>query len=279
MGKLIDALWGRKPKGSAPARDIASLVQGLGQDAIQLWKRDRPSKSYLGGEPKLPDGVEWPHRNGEPLAFLARISLADLQSKMQVEWLPSTGALLFFYDSKQQPWGFDPKDRGGWAVLLAPDIEPMDKRQFRRHENLLPHRPVELTHISVLPSSERPEVAALELSQAEFDLYQTELQNRYGGLPMHQVLGVPSPVQGDSMERECQLASNGVYCGDEKGYSTALARSLEPGAVGWKLLLQLDSDDDLGVMWGDAGVLYFWVEEAAARQGRFDNAWLVLQCA
>lgn len=42
--------------------------------------------------------------------------------------------------------------------------------------------------------------------------------------------------------------------------------------------MQVDSDDDLGVMWGDAGMLYFWVEESAARAGDFSNAWVILQC-
>ena len=51
-----------------------------------------------------------------------------------------------------------------------------------------------------------------------------------------------------------------------------------PGAANWRLLLQFDTDDDLGVMWGDAGVIYYWVEAPAALAGRFENAWLILQC-
>jgi len=54
--------------------------------------------------------------------------------------------------------------------------------------------------------------------------------------------------------------------------------SLKPGAANWHLLLQFDTDDDLGLMWGDGGRLYFWVEAEAGRDGRFDNAWLILQC-
>ena len=42
--------------------------------------------------------------------------------------------------------------------------------------------------------------------------------------------------------------------------------------------LQIDTDDELNVMWGDAGMIYFWVEEDKARKGDFSNTWLVRQC-
>jgi uncharacterized protein YwqG len=40
----------------------------------------------------------------------------------------------------------------------------------------------------------------------------------------------------------------------------------------------MDTDNDIGVMWGDGGMLYFWVEEHEARDGNCGNAWLILQC-
>lgn len=30
-------------------------------------------------------------------------------------------------------------------------------------------------------------------------------------------------------------------------------------------------------MWGDCGMLYFWVEAEAARAGRFENVWAVFE--
>lgn len=46
----------------------------------------------------------------------------------------------------------------------------------------------------------------------------------------------------------------------------------------WRLLLQLDSDDASDMMWGDSGILYFWIREADARAGDFSNVWVILQC-
>ncbi|MDR2512739.1 MAG: DUF1963 domain-containing protein [Puniceicoccales bacterium] len=46
----------------------------------------------------------------------------------------------------------------------------------------------------------------------------------------------------------------------------------------WKLLLQLDSDDDTGWMWGDVGTVYFRIREQDARKADFSKVWMVFQC-
>jgi uncharacterized protein YwqG len=80
------------------------------------------------------------------------------------------------------------------------------------------------------------------------------------------------------MALEAQLASNGVYVGVPEGYSSPKRMALEAGVKDWRLLLQIDSDDDARMMWGDSGRLYFWVREDEARRGDFSGAWMVLQC-
>ena len=214
-------------------------------------------------------------RGGKPLSFLACVDLSSLSKTLPQPWLPSSGHLLFFYDAENQPWGFDPKDRGGWAVMPAGDEQraasaPMAE-SLRRHY-------IDFRRIDTYPSWERPEVEALALTDAEAESLAALQDSSYGGLPRHQAGGLASPVQGDQMELECQLVSNGVYCGDPAGYDSPKARALRSGAKDWRLLLQIDSDDDLGVMWGDGGTLYFWIKESDALSGRFENCWVVLQC-
>jgi uncharacterized protein YwqG len=53
---------------------------------------------------------------------------------------------------------------------------------------------------------------------------------------------------------------------------------LEKGAQDWILLLQVDSDDDAQMMWGDAGMLYFWIRRQDLAQAAFGKAWCILQC-
>jgi len=280
MIDFLSRLFGRK-KDCIPMHDIPARASSLAAPAIQVVLDGMPSRSHFGGVPGLPEGVAWPEREGVPLGFLARLSLAELHAAHSLSWLPETGALLFFYDLEAQPWGFDPGDRDGFAVLRVADLPaPLEQADGGSGASgrSLPRRNLGFRRIEVLPSLEREPVEALELDDRESDAYSDLAEASFRGLPRHQVGGYPAPVQGDDMELECQLASHGLYCGDASGYRDPRAEALRAGATNWRLLLQFDSDDELGVMWGDCGTLYFWVEEEAAREGDFGNVWLVLQC-
>jgi uncharacterized protein YwqG len=270
---ILKRLFGPKEP-PPPPRDVLTLAAPLARPAVQLSKSAGDTGSYLGGAPPLPAGAAWPSRDGAPLTFLACLDLASVHAASPMPWLPASGRLLFFYDAEKQPWGFDPKDRGSWAVLLVSDGEPATDAPAP----LLPRQAVSFRRIDRYPSWERPEVAALQLTEAESEILIDAGDAIYGESPHHQIGGFPDPVQTDEMELECQLVSNGLYCGDTSGYLSGRAKELRDGAKDWRLLLQIDSDDDLGVMWGDGGLLYFWIRDDDARASRFDQAWVVLQC-
>ena len=97
------------------------------------------------------------------------------------------------------------------------------------------------------------------------------------GGPSHRIGGHSDNVQGD-MQLEAQLVTNGLYCGDSRGYQDPRAKELEKTCAEWQLLLQLDSDDDIGFMWGDCGMLYYWGREASLARGDFSRTWMGLQC-
>ena len=129
-----------------------------------------------------------------------------------------------------------------------------------------------------MPSSERDAVTALQLNEAEESLLFEITDSAFQGEATHQVSGFQNPLQGDEMELECQLATNGLYCGDPSCYEDPRIERLKPGARNWRLLFQIDTDEELDLAWGDDGAIYFWVEEHAAREGNFQNTWLILQC-
>ena len=80
------------------------------------------------------------------------------------------------------------------------------------------------------------------------------------------------------MQLEAQLVMNGLYCGNESGYNDPRAAELERFCEDWSLLLQLDSEDDAGFMWGDCGMLYYWARSADIARPDFTKAWMTLQC-
>jgi uncharacterized protein YwqG len=280
MTNVFARLFGRKPD-DQPVRDPASLAEPLLKPAIHVIKSTSRSRSHLGGLPNLPPNVAWPEWNGRRLDFLARISISELQQAHLVDWLPASGSLLFFYDLENQPWGYDPKDRGCAHVIHLPDLAdppPQLDRDCEGTPSALPHRDVLFRKVLVLPSWEHESVSSLMLSDKESDALCEFADAFFHEQPKHQVSGYAAPVQSDGMELECQLVTHGLYCGNASGYEDPRADALRAGADNWRLLLQLDSDDELGVMWGDAGCIYYWVEEDAARRGDFSNTWLVLQC-
>ena len=112
MSFLKRIFGGGKP--SRPMRDVAGLAKPLAVPALHVVATESASLSHFGGIPSLPKGAAWPQHEGTKLQFLARLSLSELHAVHAFDWLPKSGALLFFYDPEQRAWGFDPKDRGSW---------------------------------------------------------------------------------------------------------------------------------------------------------------------
>ncbi len=265
-------------------RDLRPLTAHLFKDAISVVKSATGAKSYFGGAPPMSAHFSWPTRHGRPLSFLACIDCSELPRSADLDWLPDSGLLLFFYDLQDQPWGFDPMDRDGSATVYVPGPEVPDRSSFAsppaplRADEILPKRYLAF-HLSKLPPArETPELMAVGLTDAEMDFFMEQRASIYGQHPHHQIGGFADPVQNPEMDEECQLVTNGLYVGDDTGYNDPRAAKLKEGARDWSLLLQMDTDDDLNIMWGDAGMIYFWVRRDDARKLKFDNTWVILQC-
>lgn len=263
--------------------DIIEKTKHLHRDALLMRKCSDRTGIFFGGKPPKVADFTWPTRDGRVLTFLACVDCAGFPASEDLAWLPRTGCLLFFYDTKEEPWGFDPKDRGGCKVIhldagrvdLSTTMDPPGNLA----EALLPKKVcMGFTLRQLPPDPQSREMDAADLSIDEGDAFYEYRTSLYENHPRHQVGGYPYAVQSADMDVECQLVTNGLYCGDPSGYNDPRAAKLKPGAKDWSLLLQMDSDDDLGVMWGDCGTLYFWVRREEAKQLNFDNAWVILQC-
>ena len=233
--------------------------------------------SRLGGQPDLPAGAEWPHWNGAPLGFIGQLCLDDLGSSPVAQALPAPGRLYFFYDARQKVYGDKPEDRGAWQVLYQADAD--DPLQRRPAPDGLPSqsrfRPCSVAYSVEQTLPQRPVLFEPRLDwtpdeQAKYeDFIFQHLSNR--GWPRHRLWGHADEIQ-DDMHLQCQLAAHGAH-----GINDPRAAELAPGAMNWQLLLQVDTDQNTGMEWGNSGMLYYWIEKDALRARRFDNVWMALQ--
>ena len=93
----------------------------------------------------------------------------------------------------------------------------------------------------------------------------------------NKILGHSDNIQG-GMELECELVTNGFYCGGDEDYSGPEFEKLRQNIGEWTLLLQIGSNDENEMMWCDCGKIYLWIRKNDLREKKFDKSWLVLQC-
>jgi uncharacterized protein YwqG len=266
--------------------DYVGALQALIRPSIRLTSEvvedaDTGSgQTKLGGRPDLPTDFKWPQYSGAPQSFIAQVNLAETHACDVDGVLPATGLLSFFYDSSQNVWGYDPEEDGAWAVHYTPDSDalirhtpPTDLPAEASFGAVRLDPSPELTYAPW----EFSEIAALNLTRDQKFAYADALGDDED-MTIHRLLGHPDPIQGD-MQLECQLVAHGLYCGDASAYRDPRAGELARGASDWRLLLQIDSDDDAGMMWGDAGRIYFWMHKDDLAARNWEQSRLVLQCS
>ena len=283
MFSFIKKLFKKPEIIDEPGLDVhLNYLDSLKKSAIALTAVDGEIFSRIGGLPDLPDDITWPEWKEVPLAFLGQIDLSEIPAGLVVNELPGSGILYFFYDQEQGTWGFDPRDEGSWQVIYTDKSSSECSRRSAPEgldeEFIASEKYVKFSAIQTYPDWQDERVEALNLNDTQSDQYFDLCSSCYLGNPEHQLFGYPAPVQGNDMDLECQLASNGIYCGNAEGYNCAQAQELEPGKADWILLMQLDSDDDTGMMWGDMGKLYFWIKKDDLKNASFENCWMILQC-
>lgn len=264
--------WKKKPE---PDQKMIEKAFTFAQPAVHLVATREAERSYLAGLPELPAGIAWPTRDENPLFLLASIDMAELQDCVPMDWLPRDGRLLFFIDDE-----LEEDDPETWSVIHVPSAEP--GTTSRAAEVAFAHAaekvPVKLTRFLSAPSYERKEIGSLEIDDLTCEEFIELSEKAYGDLPRHQVGGFPLSIQGDDMEGTCEAVrrrGEGSPVGGEEGLRDDY---LEGARRRWRLLAQFDSDDAADFMWGDAGILYFFVQEADSRRGDFSKVGFCWQC-
>jgi uncharacterized protein YwqG len=210
-----------------------------------------------------------------PLHFLAQIRLNELPAGARDVRLPDHGTLLFFYDATTSAAGFIPQSMGSSRVIWVRDDDllvaapPPDNAGADLTPSRL-HFELEYTLPEALMNQRTEELFNAIGDKTAYD----ELAQRFRGEPpYHRIGGNPEEVQ-NGLFRTCQLATNGVEAGSPEALATPEAQKLALGTTDWRLLLQIDTDDDgPGWTWGDSGTLYFCIRDDDLRTERFDRIW------
>lgn len=198
--------------------------------------------SKFGGYPDLSNATDHP---GEDLTFLAQFRLNDFAGYESVAALPKDGLLSFFYNLEEQPWG-DKDERHLWRVVYTEDTnlervkigEALNERAISLDETYAPN-------VNLLFNL---------MTEDEY----TILEELFDEGEVHAIGGHPDEVQNDVFEEV------------EDTYGDRFKQPF--------LLFQMDSTEELDVMFGDAGILYFLIPTDALRAKRFEETEIIMQC-
>jgi|SRR5437660_665806 len=263
---------------------LTKSIDLLSQPSIRLYTTPveaaalRVGASKIGGVPE-PAGINWPEWKGKPQSFIAQIRLDEVHQYDTNGLLPPHGMLWFFYDASQHTFGDSPADSGGWRVLFTDgDLSKLQRANVSAQQpKESQFRACAIKFASEMTLTQQPELEIPHLNWSEAEQQQYELllssfpSSDDRAKAHHRLLGYPDTIQ-DDMRLQCQLASNGVT--DPNDPRTA---ALAKGALDWQLLLQIDSDEQAGMRWGNNGMLYYWLKRADLQTRHFERAWLVLQ--
>lgn len=233
-------------------------------------------QSKIGGNPDMPNNENWPiDKNGKKLAFLSQINFEELQS-YNFE-MPKKGILYFFYDEAQEFWGDSKENSGSFRTIYVADPNNLKRKSAPKNFEILKdgmYKPCKLEFSSAfsLPNWEHTNVNhQFKIGDRGSDAY---VDISSSGQYITKLFGHSINVQG-AMEYECEMV--------ERGYSwtnvpESEKQSIIDESMKWKLLFQLDSEDEAKMMWGDVGRLYFWIKEDHLKSKQFDKIWMIFQC-
>lgn len=245
--------------------------------------REASTRSHFRGLPELGDGCPWPLVDGNPLELLACIHLSEMAvAKDYPVDFPRSGVLnLFFREDSflgtpQRPGQCNDGCRLIYSKETEPSLVPPSKIEVRE--------PVPISIIEGGPVQEEYAVAGSR-------------RHRFGGLPewihskgrhipnlaLHLDSGrfMNDPTVVSELKR-ANVTPQEFRLRRPQTAKQLDAKGVDPAIFGrgvecWRLLLQIDSDNDLGFSWVDEGRLYIFIPESSLAARRFEDAQAVVE--
>lgn len=257
----------------AAVSSIGMLKEAMNEEEISI------GSSKFGGLPDLPVHLSFPEYQDRFLSFLAQVNLKEAKAFDVNNLLPETGILYFFYDVVEQPWGFDREDKGCYTVLYYDgDFAELKRTPYPDETEEyfpLPSFKMCFNEFYTLPEEPNGENWCEEELDNYYDFrgdfMQLGVDEEEETNPMHYMLGEPFNIQNNVFEEI-------LYYENLERRSNKLC-DINMSVNDMVLLFQMDSDDDLDVMWGDVGILYFCINKEDLFNKQFDKVKFTLQCS
>lgn len=293
-------IFKKKTKSRQFNEELYAIVKALEKNEIVMLpdektKVSHPGASKIGGKPFLPSNFVWPTYTDKeenitrPLSFFCQIHLADIIPYDKEELLPSRGTLYFFYECESMKWGFDAEDHGAARVFYYDTTDlsgfaPRDIPKEISEDHVIPEISLQFKLEKSYPSFEEFEVYNdLEVDFEEYDEVlqklgiDTDVCHEY-----HKMLGYADVIQSE-MLTEAERISRGLYCGDPESYQNTpkdVEVDIAKHAGDWTLLCQLSTiaKDGFEFMFGDSGMIYFYIKKDDLATMNFENVHFSVQC-
>ncbi len=254
--------------------------------------------SKIGGNPDGTVPFEFPmNAEEEHLSFIAQINLQEIQAFDYEGLLPDQGMLYFFYDAFYQPSGYENEHQRGWRVTydptpiipskmikipLHPELEARNNEMGSIFEKLIfSEFEVDFYTEYSLPPYESEFIRSLNLDFDNLWKYEQLYFEQVNQRPRYRMLGFPDRKKVNTdMVSICRIAANYIDhnpFGFDDGYLPP--KQLNTEKEEWILLLQIDSDLEVGMAWGgeEMGRIYFWIRKQDLLQRNFDRCWVILE--
>jgi hypothetical protein len=245
-------------------RRTLARMRRLVQPTLLLIPAEEPGFSKLGGDPEMPPSLDWPAGSREPRTFLAQIDLGAFRPHAGPEWLPEQGRFYAFYDP-------DGHGRADVVRVLYSLEEPGPERSSPT--GVARHRE---RRVAFLICNSAPNTEWLNIREPlDMDFEELEaLRRAIVDTPpadelQHRIGGYPDEIQDECMPISCERLARGLepLKPGEEEQSVAILRASKQ----WRMLMQVDSDPDLKMEFGDAGRLYVFIRDRDAREADFSK--------
>jgi uncharacterized protein YwqG len=252
------------------------------QANIERWeKRINPAPQYQWMQKAVEDWKQHLNDGPMPLAFLGQVFLGELASSIALEDWPTNGSLAFFYGDSAMP-GYSSANRGHCRVIYLPEEAALHLTDFPKalgDEFRYPRLHASFHLEWTLPGEPLDEGSDPFLRR---NLEYRQLLGRLmswhtpPGQAPHRCAGYPQQIEG-AMEDECQLTAERISWAEYRAFNSDQQAQLRQRGRDWQMLAQFASDERLGWMWSDVGLVYFWAHRDDIAKLNFDGALAILE--